>query len=568
MGHSLRKRVPRFAAAVCILLGIFDILAILPRGLHGQFSSEFEVFPGIFENAVAASAASAAVLLWFIAGGLSRKQQRAWFIAMFLLALSFTFRMWALQDLHLRGLLPLSINIVLLAILLWSRDEFHALSAPISGVRLQLSMVALLSSSALAGYIVVAFRVHELSIQETLFSRISEVAKGMIGIPTRLDLEDSRSADLIYYSLLGLGLTVGLIFLYLMLRAPIQSVINAHNSRERLTQLMKSTSHTDSLGYFALRPEKGILWSNDDQACIAYTVIQGVMLASGDPIGDLNAWPGLIEKFGLYARAHSWIPAVAGCSELSLDAWQDQLNLSCFDIGDEAVVNTMTFTQHGRPMKNVRNAVARATRSGLEFHLKRVSEFTEVESQEFQLLAQKWRQGNRERGHSMALGRVCDPDDPDALIAWATLNQQNQGFLQFVPWGTKDWSLDLMRRASAAPSGIMEFLIVHSLQRALDEGVEKISLNFAPFRKLYLKGEVEESLQSSYPKLAVALLASHLSQSQSLAKFSQKFQPDWQPRYLLFPGPLSFVRVASAYLRAEAFLPRPRNWTTRLASRN
>ena len=45
-----------------------------------------------------------------------------------------------------------------------------------------------------------------------------------------------------------------------------------------------------------------------------YRVVSGVMLASGDPIGDVEAWPGAIERFMDEAKAHSWTPAVMGCS--------------------------------------------------------------------------------------------------------------------------------------------------------------------------------------------------------------------------------------------------------------
>ena len=50
----------------------------------------------------------------------------------------------------------------------------------------------------------------------------------------------------------------------------------------------------DSLGYFALRRDKSVVWSERGKACIAYRVVSGVMLASGDPLGDPEAWPGAI----------------------------------------------------------------------------------------------------------------------------------------------------------------------------------------------------------------------------------------------------------------------------------
>ena len=71
----------------------------------------------------------------------------------------------------------------------------------------------------------------------------------------------------------------------------------------------------DSLGYFALRRDKSVVWSPSGKAAIAYRVLSGVLLASGDPLGDPEAWPGAIKEFMQLADEHAWTPAVIGCSE-------------------------------------------------------------------------------------------------------------------------------------------------------------------------------------------------------------------------------------------------------------
>ncbi|CAM5330394.1 hypothetical protein SMICM304S_08683 [Streptomyces microflavus] len=38
------------------------------------------------------------------------------------------------------------------------------------------------------------------------------------------------------------------------------------------------------------------------------------MLAGGDPIGDVEAWPGAIERFMDEAKAHSWTPVRDGAA--------------------------------------------------------------------------------------------------------------------------------------------------------------------------------------------------------------------------------------------------------------
>ena len=70
----------------------------------------------------------------------------------------------------------------------------------------------------------------------------------------------------------------------------------------RIRELLAKYGDRDSLGYFALRSDKNVIWSPSGQSCIGYRVVSGVMLASGDPIGDPEAWPGRRSSSGAASR--------------------------------------------------------------------------------------------------------------------------------------------------------------------------------------------------------------------------------------------------------------------------
>ena len=111
-----------------------------------------------------------------------------------------------------------------------------------------------------------------------------------------------------------------------------------------IRQLLVSHGEQDSLGYFALRSDKNVIWSPSGKACVAYRVLSGVMLASGDPIGDPEAWPGAIHTFLDEASRHAWVPAVMGCSEQGAQIWCREGDLTALELGDEAVVNVADFS--------------------------------------------------------------------------------------------------------------------------------------------------------------------------------------------------------------------------------
>src|SRR6201998_4448554 len=61
--------------------------------------------------------------------------------------------------------------------------------------------------------------------------------------------------------------------------------------------LLELYGKNDSLGYFATRRDKSVIFAPSGRAAITYRVEVGVCLASGDPIGDPRAWPQAIEAW-------------------------------------------------------------------------------------------------------------------------------------------------------------------------------------------------------------------------------------------------------------------------------
>ncbi|MCW7991227.1 membrane protein, partial [Streptomyces platensis subsp. clarensis] len=257
---------------------------------------------------------------------------------------------------------------------------------------------------------------------------------------------------------------------------------------DRLRALLDKQGDRDSLGYFALRREKSVIWSPSEKAAIAYRVVGGVSLASGDPIGDPEAWPGAIEPWLAEAREHGWIPAVMGASEEAGTIYARH-GLDALELGDEAIVETDEFTLDGRAMRTVRQAFNRVKRAGYEVRIRRHEDIPADEMDELLRKADDWRDGATERGFSMALGRLGDPRDGRCvMLECSDESGELRAVLSFVPWGPKGLSLDLMRRDRDSENGLMEFMVIELLQRAKEIGITQVSLNFAMFRSVFERG--------------------------------------------------------------------------------
>ena len=323
----------------------------------------------------------------------------------------------------------------------------------------------------------------------------------------------------------------------------------------------------DSLGYFALRNDKNVIWSPSGKSCVCYRVVSGVMLASGDPIGDPEAWPGAIAEFLTVAARHAWRPAVMGCSELGAEVWCREGDLTALELGDEAIVNVAEFSLSGRSMRNVRQMVNRVAKAGYVAEIRRVGDIPRAELDRVIKVTDSWRGSSTERGFSMALGRIGGPGDGDCVLMTATENGVLRAILHFAPWGADGLSLDLMRRDRTAQPGLNDFMITEAIKAAPGLGVKRISLNFAMFRAALERGERIGAGPVLRAWRGLLVFASRWFQIESLYKFNAKFCPIWEPRFFVYPGTRDTPRIAMAALEAEAFLVWPKLEVKRYARR-
>ncbi len=330
-----------------------------------------------------------------------------------------------------------------------------------------------------------------------------------------------------------------------------------------LRGLLERSDVEDSLGYFATRRDKAVVFAPSGKAAVTYRVELGVCLASGDPIGPKEAWPQAIDAWLRLADQYGWAPAVMGASELGATAYR-RAGLSALRLGDEAILETRTFSLAGPEMKQVRQAANRLRKQGITVRIRRHNEITPEEFSRVIANADAWRDTETERGFSMALGRLGDPLDGDCLLVEAVAPGKGEagatervlGMLSLVPWGRTGVSLELMRRDPKGPNGVMELMISQLALSSEQYGITRVSLNFAVFRAVFEEG----GRIGAGPVLrlwrGVLMFFSRWWQLEALYRSNVKYQPQWVPRFSLFEERRQLLRVAVASALAEGFLPR------------
>ena len=359
-----------------------------------------------------------------------------------------------------------------------------------------------------------------------------------------------------------LGAAVILTATYLFFKPPPETHMLSAADEARVRTLLRSFGEWDSLGYFATRRDKSIVWNTDNpataQAGVSYRVIGSVSLASGNPVGDPEHWRSAIDQWRAKARTHGWSLAVMGAGDLGAEAY-NEAGLTAFEIGDEAILDMRSFSLNGPGMKTVRQSVSRLQRRGYTTIVTRHADVDAAHFEQLSNSASQWRgDGGDERGFSMALGRLGDPLDSECVLVEAhDEGGRLRAFLSFVPWGRNGLSLDLMRRDPTADNGLVELMVASLAERAAVFGVGRVSLNFAMFREAFERGAELGAGPIARLWRQALLLASRNWQLESLYRSNAKYQPEWQPRYICFEYTSDLPRVGTAAGSAEGFLTRP-----------
>ena len=334
-------------------------------------------------------------------------------------------------------------------------------------------------------------------------------------------------------------------------RSEVQSAADELHVR----RLLALHGNQDSLGYFATRRDKSVVFSPDGEAAVSYRVIGSVCLASGDPLGARESWPAAIGAWQALAREHAWRSGVLSASETGARAYVEA-GLKARPLGDEAVVELDTFSLEGRAMRPVKRAVARVREAGCTVDVERHSRLDAETLHQITELSEKWRGDEPDRGFSMALNRLEDATDGRCV---AVLVRDAQGQIvalqSFVPWGMRGLSLDLMRRSPKAPNGVNEAMVAALADAASDLGVRDVSLNFAMFRSVFTGADKVGAGIGVRLADRILSIGNRFWQLESLYEANAKYLPRWDTRFVCFDsvGGLPLIGIASG--RAEGFLP-------------
>ncbi|MEU6261129.1 bifunctional lysylphosphatidylglycerol synthetase/lysine--tRNA ligase LysX [Streptomyces sp. NPDC047043] len=551
-GSGPLSKVPEVFGAFFGALGLLCVLLALIPPLRALLRPVVR-FLDLLIVPISANLAYAVFLFLLAAATAARKKIAWWLVVVYLGLLVLDDILGVALGLYAESVPSLVVCSLALALLIVARGEFYAASRRAAVRRALAVLLAGIVLGILVGWGLVELFPGTLPRGQRLAWAANRVCGGLVSARSF----DGRPPRALFF-LLGLFGALALLNAAATLFRSQRMESALHGDEEpRIRALLKAYGEEDSLGYFATRRDKAVVFSPSGKAAVTYRVEAGVCLASGDPVGDREAWPHAIAAWLDVARRHAWAPAAMGASEDGAKAFA-RSGLGALQLGDEAILPVPDFDLDGRDMRVTRQAVHRVRRTGATSRIRRHSTLTDEEMEEIVDKADAWRDTETERGFSMALDRLDDPADGDCLLVEA-LSEDGRllALLSFVPWGRDGVSLDLMRRDRTAPNGVMEFMVAELCAAAPKLGVRRISLNFAVFRSAFEEG----ARIGAGPVLRLwrrlLLFFSRWWQLEALYRSNAKYQPEWYPRFICYGDTGSLARIGLASGIAEGFVSVP-----------
>ncbi len=490
-------------------------------------------------------------LLVFLGGQLRKRKHRAWQGAVGLFSFVTVLHVIKGPDLP-----EAIVTAVLLVTLLLTRRCFPAAGDPPSIA--QFFRFVPLYAGIVLSYGIVAIWVERNAITPppTLEGMVRTVLNGLVGADGPYAYAHAFFRRFFPFSLLALGILGLVVALVLLFRPLVQRPTHSPKGVARARDIVRRYG-SDTLAYFALRPEKTIFFSSDGRAMIAYGYMGGYALASGDPIGAPESIPLVLDEFLHMCDERAWGVAVLAAREADAPMYEAR-GLTPYYLGDEAIIDCRRFSLEGRPIRKVRQSVNRMEKYGYTFELISDTDASETLRGHLDRLSALARGKAPERGFTMALGTASATDDPDCLLAIARDSENvPRGFLHLVPcygeW--PGYSLDLMRHDPETPNGLTEYLVCLAALALKERGAHRLSLNFAAFARIL----EDDARLGPWQKLQKMILkrVNPYFQIESLYDFNRKFFPDWVPRSIYYDELRNLPRIAILYLEAEAFLRVP-----------
>jgi phosphatidylglycerol lysyltransferase len=505
---------PTLFSVIAFVAGAFMLISATTPTLAGPLEAAGRILPLPLIELSHFLASIVGVLLLIVALGLRQKLDHAWTIGIILLVLGIGLTL--LKGADPREAILLAVSLGLLAT---SRKAFYR-KTPLSQARLTLPWIMAILGAISAAVWLGFFSYEHVAYRDELWWSFS-----VNGQTSRF----LRAAA-------ALPIVLLLVSLWRWLQPAIAKGIPSDPvDPAMLKHILATAEFGYSDGALALLGDKQFLMSPSGQSFIMYGVRGRHWIAMSEPVGKRDEIAPLLWTFREQADLYGADPVFYSVRKEFLPLALD-LGLTAQKIGETALVPLAGFSLEGPARSGLRASHKRALRDGLSFDIIPQGACDDV-LPTLQAISDEWLAIHGGAEKSFSLGRF----DPNYVrnfpIAVARLEGSIVAFANLMSTADgREMAIDLMRYSIAAPKGVMDFLFIELMLWGKEKGVQAFDLGMAP-----LSGLEDHRLATLTSKLGAFVYehANKIYGFEGLRNYKKKFDPAWEPLYLVAPAGLS-----------------------------
>lgn len=299
---------------------------------------------------------------------------------------------------------------------------------------------------------------------------------------------------------------------------------------KRALAIVKASDQPDA--GLVMTGDKALLFHDKEEAFLMYSRHGRSLIALFDPVGEPRARADLVWQFRDLCDRHRARPVFYQVRAQNLPLYMD-VGLTALKLGEEARVDLTAFDLASKGKKDLRYTWNRGQRDGLaiDFYAPGQAPLDELKP-----VSDAWLTAKQVREKGFSLGRF----DADYLgyfpmavvrfqgraVAFASLLETDRGELA---------SLDLMRVLPDAPKLTMEFFMLGLILHYQQRGLAWFSLGMVPLAGLHPRRGAPLAQRLG---AMVYRAGEQFYNFQGLRRFKDKFDPQWEPRYMAVPAGL------------------------------
>lgn len=275
--------------------------------------------------------------------------------------------------------------------------------------------------------------------------------------------------------------------------------------------------------------DKQLMFSESGEAFIMYARQGRSLVALFDPVGTQEEWAGLVRSFVALARAARCRPVFYQVSPRFLP-FAIEAGLTPHKLGEQAIVDLPDFDLKGGEWLKLRRSINRAERDGLIFEFLHKEQVPPLLA-ELRGVSDAWLCAHNAAEKGFSLGTFRDDYVCASSVAIIRMEGRIVAFATIpTAEAERDAFIDLMRHIPGTHRGMMDLLFVRIMERLKADGFKTLNLGMAP-----LAGLSTHRCAPTWHRVCrfIYETGERFYNFQGVQTFKAKFDPRWQPRYLV-----------------------------------